>query len=204
MDLPRVERELKKRWDYTYRWGRKQSNEWDRLTSFIYTTYSVNALLRKSGHLSQELRDYALNRWYNYWSAMAAEDIFASHSRVTSHKNIYDKLVDFKIDEIPFDHKTSIFPKGFSYSYDYAKEHEDELIWWLYTNQSQEGRKHFGNRLFIIMYDSQDFEHWKMKAEIMLMKQQIDSYMYRFEKSNLKKIVLDNKEILSDIIWVVR
>ncbi len=142
MDLPRVERELKKRLPYQYRWGRKQSNAWDSDTNFIYQTYSFESLLRKTEHFNQDLRDYALNRWYNFWSAMAAEDIFASHSNVVANKNTYDKLVDFTIDNIPFDHKTSIYPKGFNRQYEYARENEKELIQCLYDNQNRQGRKY--------------------------------------------------------------
>lgn len=47
MDLVRLENELKKRWKYPYRWGRKQSNNWDRMTNFIYKTYSFELLLKK-------------------------------------------------------------------------------------------------------------------------------------------------------------
>jgi len=35
MNLQRVERELKKRLSYPYKWGRKQSNDWDRQTNLF-------------------------------------------------------------------------------------------------------------------------------------------------------------------------
>jgi len=203
MDLPRVERELKKRLPYQYRWGRKQSNAWDSDTNFIYQTYSFESLLRKTEHFNQDLRDYALNRWYNFWSAMAAEDIFASHSNVVANKNTYDKLVDFTIDNIPFDHKTSIYPKGFNRQYEYARENEKELIQWLYDNQSQQARKHLKNRLFIIMYDKNN-QHWKMKAEIGLLKKKIDEYILNFNASKLQVFNFGDGEVLSSIIWIER
>jgi len=202
MDLQRVENELKKRLVYPYKWGRKQSNTWDSDTNFIYTTYSIKALLNKIEPLSQELRDYALNRWYNYWSAMAAEDVFGSHKGVQSNKNIYDKLVDFKINQIPFDHKTSIFPKGFNKSIEYAQNNKKELITWLYENQSQQGRKHLKNRLFIVLYDNNTQQHWKMKAEIMLLKTNIDNYVESFSQDNLIELDFGNGKVFSDIIWI--
>ena len=201
MDLERVERELKKRWALPYRWGRKQSDLWDKETNFIYTTYSVASLIRKTEHLDEALRHYAWNRWYNFWSAMAIEDIFTSHPQVTANKNRYDKLVDFTIEHIPFDHKSSVFPRGFQKPYHYAKEHKMELIYWLYANQSQQGRKHLKNRLFIVLYDK-DGEHWKMKAEIMHIKKHIDNYVHRFDKKQLHRIRLEQSEALSDIIWI--
>lgn len=202
MDLQRVENELQKRLIYPYRWGRKQSNSWDTDTNFIYKTYSLKALLIKTESFNQDLRDYALNRWYNYWSAMAAEYVFGSHTGVQPNKNIYDKLVDFKINEIPFDHKTSIFPKGFNKSIEYAQQNKKELIIWLYENQSQEGRKHLKNRLFIVLCDNNTDHHWKMKSEIMLLKSGIDNYIESFSKDNLIQLDFGNGIVFSDIIWI--
>ena len=204
MDLPRVEKELKNRLSYPYRWGRKQSDSWDQNTNFIYTTYSMQTLLRRTENFDSDLRDYAFNRWYNFWSAMAAEDIFASHQNVVANKNSYDKLVDFKIENIPFDHKTSIFPKGFNQSYKYAKENGKELIQWLYDNQSQQGRKHLKNRLFIVLYDGKTMQHWKMKSEIMLLKSAIDNYVENFSKKQLHRFDFGEGEVFSDMIWVTK
>ena len=203
MDLPRVERELKKRLVYPYIWGRKQSNNCDRLTNFIYTTYSFESLLRKIYHLKREIKNYAMNRWYNYWSAMAVEDIFNSHPNVTANKNRYDKLVDFSINSLPFDHKTTVYPRGYSKPFTYALENKEDLILWLYQNQSQQGRKHLKNRLFIVLYDS-NFEHWKMKAEIALLKQNIDEYVKKFSEENLCIFDFGDGKVFSDIIWITR
>lgn len=204
MDLARVERELKKRLIHPYHWGRKQSNDWDSRTKYIYTTYSADMVIAKGSHLPKEMVDYALNRWYNFWSAKAVEEIFALSSRVHPNLNIYDKLVDFEIDGIPFDHKSSIFPKGFGKSYEYAVENRDELIEWLYLNQSSEGRRHLKNRLFIVLYDSQNHEHWKMKSEIELLREAIDGYLSRFESSRLRKFDFGEGAVVSDIIWITR
>lgn len=203
MDLQRVERELKKRLSYPYKWGRKQADSWDKDTNFIYTTYSFETLLRKTTNFNQELTNYALNRWYNFWSAMAAEAIFASHLNVIANKNSFDKLIDFTIDNIPFDHKTSVFPKGFNKSYEYAMNNEKELINWLYENQSQQGRKHLENRLFIIMYDKNN-QHWKLKAEIKIIKKEIDLYVANFNKNSLFVFDFGKGKVYSSIIWVTK
>jgi len=204
MDLLRVEKELKKRTAYPYRWGRKQSDHWDQQTNFIYTTYSMAMLLRKTEHFDADLRDYAFNRWYNFWSAMAVEDIFASHESVDPNRNSYDKLVDFSIDQIPFDHKTSVFPRGFNRPYNYAREHKDELITWLYAHQSQQGRKHLKNRLFVMLYDGETMQHWKMKAEITRLQSAIDHYVENFSSKQLHRFDFGEGEIFSDMIWVTK
>ncbi len=202
MDIERVENELKKRLLFPYKWGRKQNNDWDNKTNFIYSTFSFSALLKKNEWLNKNLQEYALNRWYNFWSAMAVEFLFASHLKVKPNKNAFDKLVDFQIDSVSFDHKTSVFPNGFEKSFEDAKNNKEELIDWLYKNQSQEGRKHFKNRLFIVLFDKKTKEHWKLKSEISILKQEIDNYVERFSVHNLTKLNYDNQEVLSDIIWI--
>ena len=204
MDLIRLENELKKRWERPYNWGKIQNDTWDKQTKFIYTTYSYKTLLLRINNLDKAIQDYALNRWYNFWSARAVEYIFTTNAAVEAHTNAYDKLVDFKINDIPFDHKTSVFPKGFSQGSNYARAHKKELILWLYKNQSQQGRKHLANRLFIVLLDDITGAHWKMKAEIQPLKIAIDKYMRTFDPSKLCTLDFGNGTVYSDIIWLIK
>ncbi len=204
MNLILLEQALKKRWKYQYKWGRKQTDEWDKLTNFIYNTRTFSALLESIKPFEIDLQNYALNRWYNFWSAKGVEFIFSTHKTVIPNKNRSDKLVDFTINNISFDHKTTVFPKGFGRSIGYAKKHEKEIIEWLYKNQSQEGRKHLKNRLFLILYDSSNHKHWMMKAEISLLKKAIDTYIEDFKKAKLYKLDFGDGLVYSDIIWVIR
>lgn len=204
MNLEILEQALKKVWDYGYKWGRKQSNSWDYQTNFVYNVRTFSQLLEHIDPFSTDLKNYAVNRWYNYWSAMWAEYIFAAHKNVIPNKDIYDKLVDFRINGISFDHKTSVFPKWFNKSFEYAQEHKKELIEWFYKNQSQQWRKHFRNRLFIVMYDSETQQHWKMKAEISVIQKSIDSYVRSFSRSRLLKLDFWDGVVYSDIIWIIK
>jgi len=206
MDLERLEQKLKKRLEYPYIWGGKQTNEKDKATNFLYQTYSPASVINKcrSKNLGDELENYALVRWYNFWSAMGAEQLFAEHERVTPNINQYDRLEDFKIDDISFDHKTSIFPKGFGKDLKYAKENEAELIKWFYTEQSRTKRNLNQNRLFIIVYD-QNGEHWKMKSDLTSFKEAIDNFMKSYNKDDLHTITFDDgTTALSSIIWIER
>ena len=202
MNLQSLESELKKRLDFPYNWGRKQSDEWDRKTKFIYQTQDFESLENQCKDFDNELRNYAFNRWLNFWSAKAIEQIFTNYPNVRKEENQFSKTVDFYISEIPFDHKSSVFPKQFGQSLDYAIEHKKELIEWLYQNQSQQGRKHLENRLFIIFFDEKNGEHWKMKTELSLIKEKIEDYLGNFSKDNLVSLNLDSREILSDVIWI--
>ena len=205
-----IEIELKKRLAYPYKWGRKQNDEFDKLTNFVYKISAFDEVLKetsdrfKKDKEHQNIANYALNRWYNFWSAQAVENIFCSLPNVKPALDEKDRLVDFTIDGVTFDHKTSIFPKNFPYSIDEAIKKTNELILWLYKHQSQQQRKHLKNRLFIVLY-SADGEHWKLKAEISWLKERIEKYMVGFNPHYLLKFQLEkNHDTLADIIWAIR
>lgn len=202
MNIQSLESELKKRLDFPYSWGRKQSDDWDRQTKFIYQTQNFESLENQCKNFDDALKNYAFNRWLNFWSAKAIEQIFTNHPSVRKEDNPFSKTVDFYISEIPFDHKSSIFPKQFGKSFDYATTHKKELIEWLYQNQSQQGRKHLENRLFIVFFDEKNNEHWKLKMELTLIQENIEDYLRNFSRDSLVSLNLDSREILSDVIWI--
>jgi len=209
-ELSNIEKELKKRLTYPYKWGRKQNDEFDKLTNFVYRIPSFEEVLKETESRfrkdkeHQNIANYALNRWYNFWSAQAVEKIFCSLSNVKPALDEKDRLVDFTIDGFTFDHKTSIFPKNFPYTINEAIKKTDQLILWLYKHQSQQQRKHLKNRLFIVLY-SADGEHWKLKAEISWLQERIEKYMEGFNPHYLIKFDLEkNQETISDVIWAFR
>ncbi|MGD8305224.1 MAG: hypothetical protein PVF17_01095 [Ignavibacteria bacterium] len=208
--LNQIEFELKKRLVYPYKWGRKQNDQFDKLTNFVYHVKNFDDLVKevdkrfKKDKEHQNIANYALNRWYNFWSAQAVEKIFCSLPNVKPALDEKDRLVDFRIDGFTFDHKTSVFPKNFPYPANEAVKKTDELIKWLYKNQSQQGRKHFKNRLFVVLY-SPDGEHWKLKAEISWLEERIKKYMEGFNPHYLLKFQLEKGHYtLADVIWAVR
>ena len=205
MDINALETELKKRTHFPYVWKGKQNDDKDQKTKFIYQISSFEALQKHMQSLEEDLKNYALNRWLNFWSAKGVEYLFASNKNVIPNKNPYDKWVDFDINNISFDHKTSVFPKGFQQTIEYALNNKKSLIEWFYNNQSQEGRKHLKNRLFIVLYNRQNpEEHWKLKAEILLIKNRIDSYLQNFSEQALTSLQIAENKIVSDIIWVIK
>lgn len=208
--LTQIETELKKRLTYPYKWGRKQNDQFDKLTNFIYRTFLFDDVIKeinrrfKNDQDTKDISNYALNRWYNFWSAQAVEKIFCSLPNVKPALDSKDRLVDFTIDGVTFDHKTSVFPKNFPYPIKEAVKKTDELIKWLYKNQSQQQRKHLKNRLFVVLY-SPDGEHWKLKAEISSLKERIEKYMEGFNHNYLLKFQLEKDHYtLADVIWVVK
>lgn len=209
LELKNIEIELKRRYPYPYKWFRKQNDAWDNYTNFIYHTPDWDTLIRKLAILvethdfdKQQIFQYAANRWYNFWSARAVEHIFSEMDGIEPVAEKKDSEKDFFLCGIPFDHKTSVFPKQFKKSFAYAQTHKTELIEWLYKNQSTQKRHHFKNRLFIVVY-AENGEHWKLKAEIGLLKKSIQKYVAGFNREQLHSLTFaNNQQALSDIIWV--
>jgi hypothetical protein len=205
-----IEIQLRKRLVYPYKWDRKQNNFFDNMTKFIYQVADFDDLLAQtkirfeSDPNYNTILNYVLNRWYNFWSARAVEEIFCSLDRVKPAKNTKDRLVDFQIDGVTFDHKTSVFPRQYNRSLEYAEDNPRDLIEWLYINQSQEQRKHLKNRLFIVLY-SHKGEHWKLKTEISWLQKLIQLYVRDFNSGNLHEFSFENgNTTLSDIIWGIK
>lgn len=211
MDYLLLENELKNRHSIPYNWGVKQQNKLDSLTNFVYKTPALSDVLniinlQFSKHPKFDiLRNYSLNRWYNFWSTKGIETYFSEQNGVTLHPNKCNKFIDFYINTIPFDHKTTVFPKGFKKSLPYALEHKQELINWLYTNQSLEQREHHNNRLFIVLYNSENNdEHWKLKAELSWVFKKITTYLVTFDPSKLCCFSNNGNSVYSDIIWAIK
>jgi hypothetical protein len=206
-----LEEELKKRTKLHYFWGRKQDDDFDKQTNFIYKTDSFEALLAtieidfKDNPKYIDLKNYALNRWFNFWSAKGVENIFCEDKNVKPHLDSFNKFTDFYIQNIPFDHKTTVFPKGFGKSVPYAIQHKSELIAWLYKNQSQQQRKHHKNRLFIVLVNYQEEDsHWKLKSEIGWLKEIVSAYLLNFDQAKLQSFTFENTAVYADIIWAIK
>ncbi len=194
-----------------YDWhGQRQNDAFDRLTSFVYRVPTFEGVLAQAQvRLSllpnyPTLRSYALNRWYNFWSARAVEAMFCASRRVVPAVNHCDRLMDFAIDGVQFDHKTSVFPQGFRRPLDYARHHPRRFITWLYTNQSQGGRKHMGNRLFVVLH-ARNGEHWRLRADLTWLESQVHDYLRTFDARRLHQFQFaPGSPTLADVIWAVQ
>lgn len=212
MDLSHIEVELKQRWAYPYVWGRVQNDRFDAQTRFVYRIPQFETLLkqieRRFGGASDDERDayfnYALNRWYNFWSARAIEEMCCTLDRVTPASNPRHRQVDFTIDGLPFDHKTSVFPQGFGRDLNYAVNHPAELIRWFYRRQSQQQRHHLANRLFLVLF-AFNGQHWKLRAELGWLRTIVQDYVATFDAARLHRFDFGaGQETLADIIWAIR
>jgi hypothetical protein len=98
-ELFKIEKELKKRLSYPYKWGRKQNDYFDKRTNFVYHTFVFEEVLKeindrfKDDKEHQNISNYALNRWYNFWSANAVEMVFCSLPNVKPALDEKDRLI---------------------------------------------------------------------------------------------------------------
>lgn len=107
------------------------------------------------------------------------------------HSNIIDALTK---------HKQKII--------DEACKHPEELMKWLYENQSA---RLFGaeNRLFLVLVDTKDMKQsWKMKRAFTLIEPTVNNYLDSFNDDSLKEINFKfnqkNYTSLSDIIFITK
>ena len=203
--LAQIEAQLKRRVaEYgPVRWGRKQTDEWDRQTQFIYHTFAWDDLRAQIATLDRPLADYAVHRWFNFWSARAVEMAFCAQPGVQANRDAKDRLIDFRIHGIPFDHKTSVFPARYGRPFDQAQRDKRHLIRWLYEQQSTQGRHHLANRLFILLY-AQDGEHWRLRAEVSELARLIAEYVAHFSPPHLIRLSFDTHQALADVLWFVQ
>jgi hypothetical protein len=185
-------------------WERKQSEEWESLSKFVYQLPTYERLQDMLGmqQKGSAYEHYCIHKWFNTLSARALEELFCRHPRVRPNKSKYDKLIDFSIKTVPFDHKTSTFPQHYPHSQAYAEANPASLIEWLYEQQGKQGRFHLENRLFVVLY-AEDGEHWRLRSEIGLIESSIGAYLEGFKRNNLSMLLLEGEHtVLSDIIWV--
>lgn len=107
------------------------------------------------------------------------------------HSNIIDALTKYKQEII-----------------DEACKHPEELMEWLYENQSA---RLFGaeNRLFLVLVDTKDMKQsWKMKRAFTLIEPTVNNYLDSFNAHSLKKINFTFKQknytSLSNIIFIIK
>ena len=209
LSLAQTEEELKKRTRFRYDWGGvKQNNLADRDTAFIYDIETFDGVIcevRKRFGGAENLKaigNYAVNRWYNFMSAKAVEDIFRSHQAVSPPLNTKDRLCDFFLRGIPFDLKTTVFPKRVPFSFDSAASHPEKLVTWFYLRQSTEQRCHFHNRLFLVLHKTSDPSlSWTLKAELGWLQSLVTRYLDNFDVEKPMSLQLNNHRFRSDIIW---
>lgn len=189
------------------KWGR-QNNISDKRSNFIYQVETVDECLSKAREMQID-QNYVLHRWYNYHTSIYCEHLFVKYG-AKKESDIYNHDIDIYIDDIPYDVKLTVYPaklekEGIFYDLN-TRDGKDKLIQWMYSNQSQQGRKHLKNRFFIVCNGKTTEEKLSKKSDFDTIEQKISNY-FEFLKTNKpnEMIITDNgKEyaVYSEIISI--
>lgn len=168
-----------------------QNNEQDRKTKFIYdvTDFDTLKLLCNTVLSKDEDRKYAYHRWVNFQSSIYCEQLFYKYG-AKKVENRKDKNKDIYIKDIPYDVKLTTYPLSSEIKYNLETEDGIEgLIRWLYNNQSNEGRFHFKNRIFIVCGGETKEEQLNNKIRFLLIEEAIKNWIMKrfFEDSIFRK-----------------
>lgn len=198
--------ELHKAWSLLSSEWKRQNNVSDKRSNFIYYTETVDECLAKAREMGID-ENYVLHRWYNYHTSIYCEHLFVKHG-AEKEENKFHHDIDIYINGIPYDVKLTVYPAKLERDNILldlnSREGKNELIQWMYSNQSQEGRKHLMNRLFIVCSGKDTKEKLAKKSDFDTIEQKIENY-FVFLKSNEpnKLIIKDNgseSSVYSEII----
>lgn len=144
----------------------RQSDEQDRKTRFIYHMATLDDLLYEYRIAGADL-NYALHRWYNFVTSKATEQAFCEAGAVPE-RNERHHDIDIWLDGIPYDVKLTVYPHSLSdHPYDISRRSgKDEMMRWLYAEQSQQGRKELTNRLYVMVDETDPAKAYAGKANI--------------------------------------
>ena len=112
-ELEKIASELHKM--HAFSWGGDYSNALDRflVDRYIKQLDSFDAITScLQTEIPRAVEGYVLCSWYNHWSTILMEHIFRQHDKVLPAIGQVKK-VDFFIDDIPFDLKTTYLPANY-------------------------------------------------------------------------------------------
>ena len=207
MKKPDIFNELVKAFPYLHLSWNVQNDGQDYKSNFIYNCFSFDLIMEKIQDLNLD-KGYVIHRWYNFHSSKACEDVFIKLG-AKRELNEKHKKIDFFFKNVNYDLKLTVYPRGFKDGVNLnTRSGKDKLINWLYKNQSQQGRKHLDNRLFIVCKGKSGkyIDSLKIKADYNLLKHKISQFIKHYENRSLYSldIEVDNltKKVYSDIIFI--
>ena len=189
------EKDIKRALDYIGEHWQRQNNELDRSSKFVYDIDNLDDVLNICKAKNVDT-NYALHRWYNFNCSRIHEGFFLQNGAI-KEQNTKHLTIDFYLNRVPFDLKTSVYPKKFTSNVDLSKrEYKNELIRWFYKNQSTEIRQHYENRLFLVC------ENLASKSNFELIEEKIKAFLEYSNINGFNAIEINNRMIFSDVIWV--
>lgn len=214
--LYQASNELKKATPYlTGKW-KMQDNKNDKLTNeIVYNVDTFDELQSQYKEHSTGDFNYLVHRWYNRMASEVTEKIFCSYPNSEKEANKSHKTIDFYLLSVPFDLKVTSFPKKFNKQrkdYTSDRAYRNDLIRWLYEYQSQEGRNHEENRLFVVCKHNSgknSKNNLLLKMDFSQIEKKVEQFLIYSEKRFLakgeafNKVLLSNgKSVYADVIFI--
>jgi hypothetical protein len=126
----------------------------------------------------EAFENYTVRRWYNHHTHDQLLKIFYAHADVRPEANRKNHQIDFYYRDIPFDLKISRFPRAYPKTLRFAQQYPHHLAQWQYENQSNQGRYHLGNRLFVVLRNStQPSQTWRQRRDFETLETIIGSFL---------------------------
>lgn len=200
--------ELKKALEIIVTEWSRQNNRYDRRSNFIYYVDTVDECLQRAREIGID-ENYVLHRWYNFQTSIYCEYLFVKYG-ARKEKQPYNHDVDIYINDIPYDVKLTVYPAELKRENTILDLHKQEdkntLVRWMYANQSQEGRKHLKNRMFVVCNGENAYQNLVLKSAFDLIEPEIQNYFHFLEHNEPNKLVIQDAgkdyTVYSDIICV--
>lgn len=211
-----ISREVERAVPFLGEHWKMQDNKSDKLTNkIVYNAQTFREVEECYQKHPLGSFNYLAHRWYNKTTSTMTEDIFCSYSIARKEENIKHKTIDFYLMNVPFDLKLTSFPKKFGKQrsdYSSDRSYRNDLIRWLYDNQSKGNRNHEKNRIFVVCKHEQglnsknnlllkkDFDQINSKVKTFL-----DYSNKRYQKGEepFNKVTLNSgKTVYSEIIFI--
>lgn len=145
-------------------WGKVQNDKMDKLLTgtkedkerFYYNTNTYESfleLLKEKNITTEKDVNYCTKRWFGNVCSKCDEFLFYRNENVKAHNEQYNPYWDVEFrNGLQMDIKSTVIPKKMitdEKDIKYLISHPEEIIPWMYTNQSKGVRMRFQNRLFI-------------------------------------------------------
>ena len=201
-----LEQELKSVLNHIDANWKMQNNYLDYKSNFIYNALTIDEIVELSRSYDIDYK-YALHRWYNFQTSIQCEKIFIEFG-AKKDEDTKNKEIDIYINGVPFDVKLTVYPKSLSNRPFDLKTRigKNQMIEWLYANQSQQQRKHLANRIFIVCDGENQYESLSLKSDFNQIRKKIFEYLKETDQRGFNELtIVDNGikyNVKSDIIYI--
>jgi hypothetical protein len=206
MTTDNAEIQLKKRLDPKFSWGKRRVAIWDDLTHFVlqYELFDevIESLAMEFATHSkfEEIRNYALNRWYNFYAQKTIESIFFKHPMVRKVTRDQSEDIDIYVQGNNFRTEIVELPESYKPEFEQSLEGRKKLIKGLYNGNIISSNNQNLNHLFVVV-SGRSGESWKLKSDVIWLKELIYNYLNKFDALKLIEFEFRGSVVKSDVIF---